>query len=203
MHNEYEVMQHYESHTNSVVKQLNFQPFVLSALASFETNRDLSELPEWVQNIITKMTSPPAMDFDADYKTVPMTIEADYKFSLSSHDEAVIRFAKVELDRLCKQIQKSNINTRGKRVTDKDIYELYQNVLFNDLLKLSSNIGSVRQQIEHVHTIESYKLTEAIKGAKCFTEAQKSLMLMTLAAYTKDVSTILECFSCMGNQINT
>ena len=53
-----------------------------------------------------------------------------------------------------------------------------------------------------MHTAESYKLTEAIKGAKRFSDAQKSLMLLNLAVYTKDVSTMLECFSCMGNQIN-
>ena len=128
--------------------------------------------------------------------------EADYNFPLSNTDMAVIKFAKIELDRLCKRILKSNCNIKRNSVTEKDNTRLYQDFLFNDILRQSSSIGSVRQQIEYVHTLESSKITEAIKGAKWFSEAQKSLMLMNLAAYTKDVSTILECFSCMGNQIN-
>ena len=83
-----------------------------------------------------------------------MTIEADYNFPLSNHDQAVIRFAKVELDRLCKRILKSNSNMKGNRIKVNDINELYKDILYNDILRLSSNIGSVRQQIEHVHTTE-------------------------------------------------
>ena len=147
------------------------------------------------------MNRPRAINFDADYSKVSMIVEADYNFPLSNSDKAAIRFAKIELDRLCKRILKSNCSIKRNSVTEKDSAKLYQDFLYNDILRLSSSIGSVRQQIEYVHTDESLKMTEAIKGAKRFSEAQKSLMLMNLAAYTKDVSTLLECFSCMGNQI--
>ena len=100
-----------------------------------------------------------------------MTIEADYNFPLSNHDEAIIKFAKVELGRLCKRIFKSNCCMKSKRFTKNDINELYKDILYNDILRLSSNIGSVRQQIEQVHTIESSKLTEAIKSANRFSDA--------------------------------
>ena len=81
-----EAMSKQKSFTNSVVKQLKFQPYVLAALASLESDRDLSELPEWVQNIINKMNRPLAINFDADHAKVPLMIEADYNFPISSHD---------------------------------------------------------------------------------------------------------------------
>ena len=71
---------------NGVIKMLKFQPYVLAALASLEIDRDLSELPEWVQNTITKMNKPRAINFDADYSKVSQIIEADYSFPLSNHD---------------------------------------------------------------------------------------------------------------------
>ena len=68
------------------------------------------------------MNSSAAIDFNVDYyKEVPMKIEADYKLSLSNDDNTVVKFAKIELDRLCKRILKSNKSLRGKRVTDKNI----------------------------------------------------------------------------------
>lgn len=58
---------------------------------------------------------------------------------------AVLRFAKIELERLYKRINKSNSNMRGnKGVTDKDISQLYHDVLFGNVLKLLNSIGSVR-----------------------------------------------------------
>ena len=83
-----------------------------------------------------------------------MMIEADYNFPMSNHDQAVIRFAKVELDRLYKLILKSNCSIRSRCLTKNDINELYKDILYNDIFRLSSNIGSVRQQIEHVHSVE-------------------------------------------------
>ena len=82
------------------------------------------------------MNISPAIDFDADYTKVPMMIEADYNLPKSNHDEAVLRLAKIELVRLCKRIFKLNSNIRGKYAKEKDITELYQDILFNDILRL-------------------------------------------------------------------
>ena len=57
------------------------------------------------------------INFDADYSKVFPTIRADYNSPMSSHDKAVLRSAKIELDRLCKQILKSNSNLRRKHFT--------------------------------------------------------------------------------------
>ena len=75
----------------------------------------MSEFPNWVQNIITQIYSPPAINFEADYKEVPLTIKADYIYTLTNKDKAVIKLAKIELDRLYKRILKSNSNPRGKK----------------------------------------------------------------------------------------
>ena len=90
------------------------------------------------------MNRPQAINFDADYSKVSMMIEADYNFPLTNSDEAMIRFAKIELDRLCKRILKSNCNIKRNSVTEKDNTKLYQDFLFNDILRQSSDIGSVR-----------------------------------------------------------
>ena len=100
-----------------------------------------------------------------------MIIEADYKIPLSNDDNSVVKSAKIELDHLCKRILKSNKSLRGKRVTAKDLTLLYQDVLYSDVLRLSSNTGTVRHQIDHVHTAESSKLMDAIREANNFSEA--------------------------------
>ena len=64
-------------------------------------------------------------------------IEADYNFSLSSQDNAVLKFVKIELDRLYKRIIKSNSNLGGKhRLTNEDIAELFHDIIYSDILKL-------------------------------------------------------------------
>ena len=97
-------------------------------------------------------------------------IKTDYSFEMSNHDEAVIRFAKMKLDNLYKRILRSNNKRRRKVVTENEITEIYQDALFNVIPMHSSSTGSVRQQIEHVHTTEVYKLIEAIRRAKRFTD---------------------------------
>ena len=54
-----------------------------------------------------------------------MTIEADYNFPLSNEDQAVVRFAKIKLDNLCKRILKSNHDMKGNRISVNDMTELY------------------------------------------------------------------------------
>ena len=55
-----------------MIKLLKLQPYLLAALASLESGRNLTELPEWVQNVITKLNYSPAFNLEADYKEVPM-----------------------------------------------------------------------------------------------------------------------------------
>ena len=117
------------------------------------------------------MNNPPPFNFNADYKTARLKIKEDYNFILSKQDNKVFKFAKKELDRLYKRILKSNSNLKGKRVSDTDITELYHDIIFSDILRLSSTTGSSRQQIDNVHMTESHRLIEAIRGAKRFSEA--------------------------------
>ena len=98
-----------------------------------------------MQDIINKINSPPAINFDADYREVPLMIEADYSFPLSNQNMAVLKFARIELERFYKRIIKSNNNLRrNQRVTDKEISQLYNDFLFSNVSKLSNSVGSVR-----------------------------------------------------------
>ena len=110
---------------------------------------------------------------------------------MDDHSLATINFAKTELNRL----------SNGIRANKVEMTELFHSVMFSDVLRVTRGLGSARQQLEHVHTEESKNLTEAIRDAQQFSEAQKSLMLLNLAVYTKDVGTLLDSFAHMSTQL--
>ena len=76
-------------------------------------------------------------------------------------------------------------------------------MLYSDVLILASQIKPENKMLKGVHKKESLELQEAIKNASQFSQAQKSLTLLHLAAYTKSVSTVLQSFESMSAQLIT
>ena len=76
-------------------------------------------------------------------------------------------------------------------------------MLYSDVLMRASQIKPEYKMLKGVHKKESQELQEAIKNASQFSQAQKSLVLLHLAAYTKSVSTMLQSLESMSDQLIT
>ena len=78
---------------------------MLAALASLETDHDMEELPEWASEIIVRINQPPTLTFEDDYSRggIP-EVDEDKSSALDSESLATVKFAKNELNRLCKRV---------------------------------------------------------------------------------------------------
>ena len=72
--------------------------------------------------------------------------------------------------------------------------ELYQDLIFNEILTLARDIDiNPRKNLDLVHNTETQRLQDMIKNTpKFFSNTQKSMILMHLAAYSRDVGTLLD-----------
>ena len=83
---------------------------MLAALASQNNeSEDFQKFPDWAKQIITRIRKPPALDFEENYSDVQKSpqIDEEIENALTKKDKALIKLAKIELDRLTKRVQAS------------------------------------------------------------------------------------------------
>lgn len=77
-------------------------PYMFAAMASLKTSKDNENLPSWAKRIITRIQQPPPLNFDLQYASLP---DDEEDVELTKKDKAVIKLAKIELQRLFNRIK--------------------------------------------------------------------------------------------------